>query len=286
MHEGEPLVPVELAVVGEELAEVPLREPPVCGEWSYDDSELEETRFVARRIDGITAPTSKATPVMPIRSFVDQKAMAARQERESLKEHISAPRPDPRARGSRPTVEALRLAFEQSPGDTNRAVTYAAALERAGDAPAALQALDQAKNDGADPFPIDCARASALGAMLKYDEAAKAIKAAATLRPDDPEIFVQTGILNCRRAKWKDAVEPLQRGVAGAPEHAQAHYFIGEALNKSDRLEEARAAYERAAQLDPGNWRALKGVGVVLDRLGRSADAASWYRRARDAQRA
>lgn len=286
MFEGEPLVPLEMVAIGEELVAVPLREPPVCGEWSYDDSELEETRFVARRIDGITAPTSKATPVMPIRVLVDPKAMAARQEREPIKEHISAPRPDPLARNTRPTVQALRLAFEQSPGDTNRALMYAAALERTGDAPTALKALDQAKTDGADAFPIDCARASALGAMLKYDDAAKAIKAAAKIRPDDPEIFVQTGILNCRRAKWKDAVEPLQKGVAGAPEHAQAHYFIGEALNKSDRLEEARAAYERAAQLDPENWRALKGVGVVLDRLGRSTDAASWYRRAREAQRA
>lgn len=286
MHEGEPLVPVELSAMGEELPAVPLREPPVCGEWSYDDSELEETRFVARRIDGIAVPTSKATPVMPIRVLVDSKAMAARQERVLIKEHVSAPRPDPLARGQRPTVEALRLAFEQSPGDTLRALTYAAALERSGDAPTALKALDQAKADGAEPFPIECARASALGAMLRYDDAANVIKAAAKLRPDDPEILVQGGILNCRRGRWKDAIDPLQKGIAGAPEHAQAHYFIAEALNKSDRLEEARAAYERAAQLDPENWRALKGVGVVLDRLGRSTEAASWYRRAREVQRA
>jgi hypothetical protein len=28
----------------------------------------------------------------------------------------------------------------------------------------------------------------------------------------------------------------------------------------------------------------LKGVGIVLDRMGRPADAATFYRRARDAQ--
>lgn len=285
MHEGEPLIPVEHSAVGEEMLAIPLREPPVCGEWSYDDSELEDTRFVARRIDGITAPTSKATPVMPITVLVDPKAMAARQDRAPGPERSSAPRADG-ARSARPTVEALRLAFEQSPGDTTRALTFAAALERSGDAPGALKALEQAKAAGAEPFAMECARASALGVMLKYDEAAKAIRVAAKLRPDDPEIDVQTGILDCRRAKWKDAIEPLQRGVAGAPDHAQAHYYFGEALNKSDRLEEAREAYERAAALDPENWRALKGVGVVLDRLGRSTDAASWYRRAREAQRA
>lgn len=265
---------------------VPLREPPVCGEWSYDDSELEETRFVARRIDGVTAPTTKATPVTPIRVLIDPKAMAPRQEPHATHAGGRPSRPNPPGRNARPTVEALRLAFEQSPGDTNRALMYAAALERNGDAPRALAVLDQATRDGADPFPIDCARASALGAMLRYDDAVKAIKAAAKLRRDDPEVLVQTGILNCRRGKWRDAIEPLQEGIVGAPEHAQAHYFLAEALNTSDRLEEARAAYARAADLDPENWRALKGVGVVLDRLGRPTDAAVWYRRAREAQRA
>lgn len=268
---------------GEELVSVPLREPPVCGEWSYDDSELEETRFVARRIDGVLAPTSKATPIQPIRVVVDPKAMAARAAAQQ-----AAPAGRPIAepmRTARPTIEALRLAFEQTPADTARALAYIAAQERSNDAANALKTIDKAEAAGAEAFAMICARASALGAMLKYDDAAKAIKAANKLKPDHPEVLVQTGILACRRARWKDAIEPLQRGVAGAPDHAQAHYYIGEALNHADRLDEARVAYERAATLDPENWRALKGIGIVLDRLGRSPEAADWYRRAREAQR-
>jgi tetratricopeptide (TPR) repeat protein len=273
---------------GEELVSVPLREPPVCGEWSYDDSELEETRFVARRIDGVSAPVSKATPIHPIRVVVDPKAMAARaasQESSPAKPPMAArPAAEP-LRGTRPTLEALRLAFEQTPGDTARALAFIAAQERSNDAAGALKSIDKAEAAGADAFAMTCARASALGAMLKYDDAAKAIKAAQKLKADHPEVFVQTGILACRRARWKDAIEPLQRGVAGAPDHAAAHYYIGEALNHADRLDEARVAYERAAVLDPENWRALKGIGIVLDRLGRSPEAAEWYRRAREAQR-
>ena len=285
MHEGDPLVPVEALALGGELAIVPLREPPVCGEWSYDDSELEQTRFVALRIDGVLAPTSKATPVMPIRVLVDPRAIAARQRPAlSVAEHAPA-RPDGASRRQRPTVDALRLAFEQSPGDSTRALTYVAALERSGDSTTALKVLDKAKDAGVDLFAIECARASALGVLLKYDDAAKAIKAAAKIRSDDPEIQIQSGILACRRGRWKDAIEPLQKGVAAVPTHAQAFYYIGEALNQTDRLEEARAAYERAAELEPEHWRAIKGVGMVLDRLGRSTDAAVWYRRARDAQR-
>lgn len=301
MHEGEPLVPVEAIGIGEEVVVAPLREPPVCGEWSYDDSELEETRFVARRIDGVNAPISKATPIHPIRTMVDSRSASARAAMSATsgansaaaRAASSAREADPvlmaaaaPPRALRPTLEALRLAFEQGTGDTARAAAYASALERSGDAAGALAAIERAEAGGAEPFTMACARASALGSMLKYDDAAKAIKAAARLRPDDPEVHVQQGILACRRGRWKDAIEPLQRGVAGAPQHVAAHYYIGEALARADQLEKARQAYERAAELDPENWRALKGIGIILDRLGRSDEAAAWYRRARDAQRA
>ena len=44
-------------------------------------------------------------------------------------------------------------------------------------------------------------------------------------------------------------------------------------------------AYEAAAQLEPANDRALKRIGVVLDRMGRPAEAAAAYQRARAARR-
>lgn len=289
VFEGEPLLPLEPELPAQTAEGFAYREPPVCGEWSYDDSEIEETRFVARRIDGVSAPSSKATPIHPIRTVVDPKAMAARSaaaRAASVKPEVDrVPSVEPPSRSLRPTVEALRLAFEQTPGDTIRATTYANALERNGDAAAAVSLLERAADAGADPFAIACARASALGALLRYDDAAKALKQASKLKPDHPEVLVQTGVLACRRGRWKDAIEPLQKGAAADPSHAQAFYYYGEALNHTDRLQEARDAYHRAAELDPENWRALKGIGIVLDRMGRSTEAGPWYRRARDAQR-
>jgi Flp pilus assembly protein TadD len=292
----DPVAPIEV------LEPSAYREPPVCGEWSYDDAELEDARFVARRIDGVALPTSKATPVQPITVIAPPRTISSRPVVPPL---MPTPASHPRLpveprvtltprlstdaganRSLRPTIEALRLAFEQTPSDTVRALAYAGALERSGDPAAALRVLDAAWDASADPFAITCARASALGAQLKYDDAAKMLKKAAKLKPEDPEILVQSGILACRRGRWKDAVEPLQKGAALKPEHPTVHYFIGEALNHTDKLADALAAYERAAELDPENWRALKGVGIVLDRLGRSAEAAVYYRRARDAQRA
>ena len=51
------------------------------------------------------------------------------------------------------------------------------------------------------------------------------------------------------------------------------------------RLNEALEAYESAVRLQPDHWRAMKGIGVVLDRLGRPAEATAAYQKARDAER-
>ncbi len=305
MHEGVPLVPVESYGPDDEVVIIPVREPPVCGEWTYDDAELEEPRFVARRIDGIATPESKATPIQPIRVVADPKGAtktvrgAAAPSAPSAPSAASAPTPGgtepvrPRtgeqptvSRATRPTVEALRLAFEQTPGDTVRALAYIGLLEKKGDAELALKVIDLAEAAGGDLFALTCARASALGARLRYDDAEKMIRAAAKLRPEAAEVLLQRGILSCRRGRWRDAVEPLMQAVALVPDNATAHYFIGEALNHTDDKKGALAAYERAAELEPDNWRALKGVGIVLDRLGRSTEAAPFYKRAREAQRA
>lgn len=301
MFEGIPLVPLETYGPDDEIVIIPVREPPVCGEWSYDDSELEEPKFVARRIDGVAAPTSKATPIHPIRAQIDPRPTARQQPAGSgtgatgalASGGVAAGSEPSRARAEaapsralRPTIEALRIAFEQTPGDTARAVAYASALEKKGDATVALSALDAAEAAGADLFTLACARASALGVKLRYDDAEKMIKLAAKLRPDAAEVQLQTGMLLCRRAKYRDAIEPLKRGIALGADNATAHYLMGEALNQTDDLKGALAAYQRAAELEPDHWRALKCVGIVLDRLGRSTDAAEFYRRSRDAQRA
>ena len=290
MFEGVPLLPVETYGPDDEVVIVSVREPPVCGEWSYDDSELEEPKFVAQRIDGIAAPTSKATPIHPIRAQIDSRPTVRQKpagRRSGATGALNATaEPEASARALRPTTDSLKRAFEQKPGDTSLALAYAVALERKGDALIALTALDAAEAAGADLFALSCARASALGITLRYDDAEKMIKLAAKLRPEAAEVLVQTGILACRRARYRDAIEPLRRGIVLAPENATAQYFMAEALNQTDDLKGALAAYQRAAELEPDHWRALKGVGVVLDRLGRPSDAAEFYRRARHAQRA
>jgi tetratricopeptide (TPR) repeat protein len=183
-----------------------------------------------------------------------------------------------------PALDELRSIHEAQPGDARTAISLAQALDKRGNIERALSVLQRAIDAGADAVLLRCARATILSGRLRYDDAEAELKKASKIRTDDPDVLLQMGILACRRAKWRDAVEPLEKVVRLDSRSGQAHFYLGEALNKLDRLPDAFAAYERSAELEPENWRALKGVGIVLDRMGRPADAAAYYRRARDAQ--
>jgi tetratricopeptide (TPR) repeat protein len=104
-------------------------------------------------------------------------------------------------------------------------------------------------------------------------------------RQADAEILTERGIDLCRKARWRDAIEPLKRATELAPDAGLAFYYLGDAYNHTDQLPVALLAFEAASRLLTDNWRALKGVGIVLDRMRRPQEAAAAYQKARDAHR-
>jgi Flp pilus assembly protein TadD len=299
VFEGMPLVPVgEKGREGDESdadATIAVREPPVCGEWSFDISDDADARGGAMFVDqAVPTPGTAATPTPR-----EHTLNAARRSTAAPVEGAAPVAPSLLLRSLRtppisqrnvtpptplPALAELKSVHEAHPGDVKTAVALANALDKRGNIEGALSVLMRAIEAGADGVVLRCARATILSNRLRYDDAESELRRAAKLRGDDPEVLLQQGILACRRAKWRDAVEPLEHVAKLSPQSGPAHFYLGEALNKLDRLREALEAYERASELEPGNWRALKGVGIVLDRMGRPVDAAAFYRRARDAQ--
>jgi Flp pilus assembly protein TadD len=199
-----------------------------------------------------------------------------------------APRPAPRSvtpPTPLPALDELKSIHDAHPADEQTALSLSAALAKRGNIEGALGVLERAIGAGADGVTLRCARAAILSGRLRYDDAERELQRAQKLKPDDQTVLLQQGILACRRAKWREAVEPLARVVRQDAMSGQAQFYLGEALSKLDRLGEALEAYHRAAELEPENWRAFKGVGIVLDRMGRPLEAAEFYRRARDGQR-
>jgi Flp pilus assembly protein TadD len=294
--EGVPMLP-DREHPPERGAETPdvVREPPVCGEWSFDVSDDADTRGGALVVDSLARPVAPAPlprpstsgagmqrQPMPSRLAPLPPARSAAGTTATRTEAVRAPSLTPPT--PLPALDELRSIHEAQPGDARTAISLAQALDKRGNIERALSVLQRAIDAGADAVLLRCARATILSGRLRYDDAEAELKKASKIRTDDPDVLLQMGILACRRAKWRDAVEPLEKVVRLDSRSGQAHFYLGEALNKLDRLPDAFAAYERSAELEPENWRALKGVGIVLDRMGRPADAAAYYRRARDAQ--
>lgn len=100
----------------------------------------------------------------------------------------------------------------------------------------------------------------------------------------ESEALTEQGIQLCRTARWRAALEPLRRATELDAANAMAFYHLGDAYNHTDSLSAALEAFESAARLQPDHWRALKGVGIVLDRMRRPQEAAAAYQRAREAQ--
>ncbi len=180
------------------------------------------------------------------------------------------------------TVRAL---IAREPANARARAVLAGLLEKKGDVEGALSELGRALENAPDDVGILCARATLLALRARYDLAEVDLRRAARINPKSPDVQVQLGILFSKRARWREAVEPLLAAVASDPSHGDAHYYLGEAYNHIDELPLALAAYEAAATLQPTSLRALKGIGIVLDRMGRPVEAAVAYRRARDSQR-
>jgi Flp pilus assembly protein TadD len=136
---------------------------------------------------------------------------------------------------------------------------------------------------GAPAQPV--AEGSATSAAASGGPAGVGGTAAAQLqRAAEAESLTEQGIHLCRTARWRSAIEPLRRATELDPTHAMAFYYLGDACNHADELAHALEAFEAASRLEPDHWRALKGIGIVLDRMRRPQEAAAAYQRAREAQ--
>ena len=159
------------------------------------------------------------------------------------------------------------------------------ATSPADEVPPELRALDAAVAAAPDDVVARRQRAEALMELHRYADAERDLRHALRSTDNDVEVLTLLGGVLCRAGRWRDAIGPLERAIELAPDHGLAHYYLGEVHNPLDHLSAALGSYETAARLLPDSWRAYKGAGHVLDRMGRPTEAAVAHRKARDAQR-
>jgi Flp pilus assembly protein TadD len=142
---------------------------------------------------------------------------------------------------------------------------------------------DPTSHDSA-PVGLPASTSPSFGSSAASPTAGESERAAQAQRAAESEALAEQGIQFCRSAQWRAAIEPLRRATELDPTNVAAFYYLGDAYNHADTLPAALEAFESAARLQPEHWRALKGVGIVLDRMRRPQEATAAYQRAREAQ--
>lgn len=123
----------------------------------------------------------------------------------------------------------------------------------------------------------------ALGLLGQHDGAVRAAREAVRLAPDAWQTHVQLAdaLAEAPAPRWArgqlraEAWAAANRAVELAPLEPDPHCTVGHLLVASQAAPQARRAFREALRLDPGNARALNGLGLVGMRTGRLVAAAA-----------
>ena len=124
----------------------------------------------------------------------------------------------------------------------------------------------------------------ALGVDLKeageLAEAREALLRAAALKPDEPDVRLELGIVCARQGDWETArqeMELAQRSGSGDP---RIPLYLGEVLWKLNRHGDAVAALREAIRLSPGDWQPHFRLAHILAQAGNFNEAVPEYQEA------
>ena len=70
-----------------------------------------------------------------------------------------------------------------------------------------------------------------------------------------------------------EAIRQFQEAIRLKPDHAEAHYNLGTALDSKGQTDEAIPQYQEATRLNPGNADAHYNLGLALASKGQTEEA-------------
>lgn len=106
-----------------------------------------------------------------------------------------------------------------------------------------------------------------LGSLLKdaghLAEADRLLSLTLELKPDLGPACFSLAMVRIDQRRWADAADLLQRMLVSSPKHADAHYWLGNALTGSGDVAGARKAYQAAVRLNPAYVQARWGHAMA-----------------------
>lgn len=180
-------------------------------------------------------------------------------------------------------ARGYREVLSLDPGHVRARNNLAVLLDRSGDHEVAVQHFRTALEVEPENPELLSNLGAALGAMGRFDDAERELRRALRLNPTGIDVRVNLGILYLRRGLSEQAEGHLRWVCEQDANHASAHYHRGEALSILGRLDEGLRVVERALELQPGNPKAFKLMGILYDKKGEPELASAMYQKARKA---
>lgn len=86
--------------------------------------------------------------------------------------------------------------------------------------------------------------------------------------------LAHAAVSHARSGQWEDAIKANRDLIALAPNDVEAHNRLGKALSELGRIRDAMAAFQRAADLQPGNVIATRNLERLKQLVGTPAAVA------------
>ncbi|HTT96553.1 MAG TPA: sulfotransferase [Rhizomicrobium sp.] len=160
---------------------------------------------------------------------------------------------------------------DSSPRNDDEYVRTVSAISAAiarGDLRRAYEVADWAIGRGMKGRVIYNARALALQASGRIDEAILDFRHALEFAPNDPAIHNALGTSLSSQGRWLKAIEAFDASLALKNDDPIVHYRRGRALVGVDDNKGAMAAFERAVELNPKHVDALSNIASIAARSG------------------
>jgi tetratricopeptide (TPR) repeat protein len=131
----------------------------------------------------------------------------------------------------------------------------------------------------ADPkfLPAYVAESSVFAALAQPDDAVAALQAAQAQAADDPELMIELGEAYLSLARPADAEARFRSALDKKPDARNARVDLGAALEAQNKLDEARAEYDKVAAEDAKYPGILERQAKLAVKQGRKDDAAKLF---------
>jgi len=119
--------------------------------------------------------------------------------------------------------------------------------------------------------------------LLKQEDyvgAERILKSGLEIDPSNSTLLANLGAMYSKRGRLEEAEQMFRRAVEAAPDNAQACFNLGSLLATRDQFDEALALLQRAEAAGSSSYPLVRALAAVHGKLGHSAEAADYRRRA------